>query len=692
MAFRITVVSLAISAVSYYYSYTRLQEEALGNLEKYIKARSQLESEPFLQAETNTTLLRNEFIRRYAQMQGVDVSADFHALMKQDKDGMWRVRVERDDFEYRATVALLPRVELTPEFMRQVMLGYELLGQYGPAFRNRYYDTFIDLNVSDGSLMFLPDLNYARNGSVADFEFDLETEVGATPARNPERKTFWTGIYFDKQAMQWMVSVVTPIDYLGRYIGSAGQDVLLDQLIARTNSVGIPGTTNFIVTRQGELIAHPDRMSQIEAMRGHYNLRDADDPALRDMYAAVTSATPKQLFVESPDGKSWLGMAQIRGADWLFVTVYPKRLLQEKAALAASMVLLLGLIALLIELGLMAWVLKVDVARPLGRLKAAIQSLAQGRHTHPLDTDRTDELGELARNFDTMAMTIAHHRQHLEDQVATRTEELALRNAQLESANAELSRLNEEKNELLTIAAHDLKNPVASIGGMASLIGSKFDVWPKERVRDRLAGISQLAHRIQRILGNLLDINTLESGQYRLTLEPISLDELLAELLASWEGRLEEKQQHCQWQPHGLIVQADRQALWQVLDNLISNASKYAPHRSRIEIAAALSLGMVEIGVHDRGPGIAPHEMDKLFRKFGRLSAVPTGGEHTTGLGLSIVKRLAEEMGGGVRCDSLLGHGTTFTVSLPQPDTDGLHHRGGKSTETLLDPDGKIGI
>ncbi|WP_083300643.1 sensor histidine kinase [Jeongeupia sp. USM3] len=688
MAFRITVVSLLISAASYYYSYLRLQEEALTNLEKYIRARSQLESEPFLQAETNTRLLRNEFIRRYAQMQGSDVSAEFHSLLKQDRDGMWRIRVERDDFEYHATVALLPRVELTPEFMRQVMLGYDLLSRYGPAFRNRYYDTFIDLNVSDGSLMFLPDLNYARNGSVADFEFDLETEVGATPARNPERKTFWTGIYFDKQAVQWMVSVVTPIDFQGRYIGGAGQDLLLDQLIARTNSVGVPGTTNFIITRHGDLIAHPERMKQVEAARGRYNVNDAGDKTLREQFAAITGASPGQLFVESPDGQSWLGMAQIRGADWLFVIVYPKRLLQEKAALAASMVLLLGLIALLIELGLMAWVLKVDVSRPLGRLKAAIQSLAQGRYTHPLDTERNDELGDLARSFDAMASTIARHRQQLETQVAARTDELAQRNTELETANAELSRLNEEKNELLTIAAHDLKNPVASIGGMAGLIGSKFDVWPKERVRDRLQGITQLANRIQRILGNLLDINTLESGQYRLMLEPLQLDDVVAELLASWEGRLEEKQQRCRYGRNGLIVLADRQALWQVLDNLVSNASKYAPHQSTIEIAAARSLGMVEIGVHDHGPGIAPHEMERLFRKFGRLSAVPTGGEHTTGLGLSIVKRLAEEMGGGVRCDSLLGHGTTFTVSLPEPD-DSVAPAAG---ETHSQRDGRIEV
>ncbi|GAB7125799.1 ATP-binding protein [Silvimonas sp. JCM 19000] len=666
MAVRIALASLILSALSYYYSYTRYQEEALANLGKYLEARSQLESDLFLQAETNTRLLRNEFVRRYALMQSVDPAPEFHRLIGQDRDGMYRVRPQLDDFEYKATVAILPRVKLTPDFMRQVLLGYDLCGQFGQANRNRYYDTFVDLNVSDGSLMFLPDLNYARNGSVADFATDLETELGATPARNPERKTFWSGIYYDKQAMEWMVSVVTPIDFQGRYIGGSGQDVLLSQLIQRTNNVTIPGTYNFMVARSGLLIAHADRMKQIHKAQGAYDLRTVNDPQLRALYYAALRATPTQPFVESPDGKAWLGVSGIAGADWMFIVVYPKALLEAKAAVAASMVLALGMIALFVELGLLAWVLKVDVARPLARLKAAIHALTEQRATNLLDTARGDEIGDLARSFAVMSSTVAQHQHALEAEVAARTAELAQRNVELQNANQQLTHLNDEKNEMLAIAAHDLKNPVASISGMAGLVADKLDSWPPDRVRSRLFGIQQLADRLQRIVGNLLDSNALESGQFALHAEPIDLDALLAELVQSWDARLHAKEQAVAWFPSGLSVLADRQALWQVLDNLLSNASKYSPQRSAIGIAVAPRGQRIEIRVTDRGPGIAAHEMEKLFRKFSRLSAVPTGGEHATGLGLSIVKRLVEAMDGEVGCQSQLGHGASFMVTLPR--------------------------
>lgn len=664
MALRITIAALAVSALSYYYSYTRLQEEALASLAKYIDARSQIESVLFVNAEDNTRLIRDEFIRRYTLAQGVDPSEEFNQLFRQDKDGMWRVKYEYDDFEHRATVAILPTAKLTPEFKRQVLLGYNILSEYGPAYSNQYYDTFIDLNVSDASLMFLPRLNYARNGSVADFAETLEPEMLATPAANPQRTSKWSGIYYDKQALEWMVSVVTPIDYLGKYIGSAGQDVLLSQLIARTNTVNIPGTYNFIVTRDGNLISHPNYMQQIQNKQGAFNIASSDTP-LKPLYAALIKAQPLERFIESTDGNNWLGIAPIKSTNWMFVTVYPKHLLQIKAAIAASMVLFLGLIALAIELGLLAWVLKTDVMKPLGRLKNAIKDLAAGRKTKELDTHRDDEIGELARTFEEMAHTVQTHRHHLEDLVSERTQELATRNLQLEAANEALKYLNNEKNELLTIAAHDLKNPVASIQGMSALIKDRLNEWPAEKVQDRLTGINQLAGRIQNIICNLIDHNALETGSIRLKLEPVNLDQLIELAIAEWRERLHAKQQTCTFTPSGLSVIADRQALWQVLDNLISNAVKYSPHEKEIIITATHRDCDIEISVKDQGPGIAPHETALLFKKFSRLSARPTGGEHTTGLGLSIAKRLIEAMNGHIRCESQFGHGSSFIISLP---------------------------
>jgi signal transduction histidine kinase len=664
MALRIALAACLISALSYYYSYVRLQEEALANLAKYIDTRSQLESDLFLSSEANTKLIRDEFLRRYALMQDSDMSAQFNALVRQDKDGMWRVKSEIDDFEHQATVAILPTVKHTPELMRQVVLAHDLISQFGPAYRSKNYDTFLDLNVSDVNLMYLPRLNYARNGSVSDFAEDLEVELCTLPERNPSRQSVWTGIYYDKQALEWMVSVVTPIDYLGKFIGSVGQDVLLDQLISRTNTVNIPGTYNMIFTRDGTLIAHPDFMGKIHESQGHLDMRKST-PALQAIFQKVSKAKPSDRFIESEDGSAWLGIAPIKGANWVFVTIYPKRLLEEKAAWAASMVLILGVFALAVELGLLAMVLRNDVARPLERLKNAIRSLAAGKPSNQLDLHRSDEIGELARTFNEMSHTVQTHRQHLEDIVDERTQELATRNLQLEAVNEALKYLNQEKNELLAIAAHDLKNPVASIQGMANLISERLDTWQQDKIKDRLAGITLLAGRMQSIINNLLDHDALEAGSVQIRIEDVNLDELIGDSLITWRERLTAKQQTAHYTPNGLLARTDRHALWQIMDNLISNAVKYSPQEQNIEISCQLTPDGIEIIVLDHGPGIAPHEMGLLFKKFSRLSARPTAGEHTTGLGLSIVKKLVEAMYGSIRCESQFGHGSRFIVTLP---------------------------
>jgi signal transduction histidine kinase len=131
-------------------------------------------------------------------------------------------------------------------------------------------------------------------------------------------------------------------------------------------------------------------------------------------------------------------------------------------------------------------------------------------------------------------------------------------------------------------------------------------------------------------------------------------------------------------------VIADEQALMQVLDNLVSNAVKYSPHGKNVYIKTIhhtegqmaemtfkstpltlLPSTFLRIEITDEGPGISEEDMKKLFGKFARLSAQPTGGEHSTGLGLSIVKKMVEGMRGRVWCESEQGNGATFIVELP---------------------------
>ena len=113
-------------------------------------------------------------------------------------------------------------------------------------------------------------------------------------------------------------------------------------------------------------------------------------------------------------------------------------------------------------------------------------------------------------------------------------------------------------------------------------------------------------------------------------------------------------------------MRADRNAVVQILDNLISNAIKYSPPQTLVRIHGARDKDFAFVSVTDQGPGISEDDRKKMFGKFARLSAKPTGGESSNGLGLSIVKRLAESMDGMVKCESRSGAGSTFSIFLPQ--------------------------
>lgn len=666
MALRIAIVTAVITAISYIYTYLSYQREALAYLEKYVAARSELESQPFVLAQTNTRMVRDEFVRRLAMEPAEDVAKRFHGLMRQDADGMWRVKVELDDFEHKATVAILPRVALTREFMHRTLVAYDLSTEYGKAFRNQFYDTFIDLNVSDGSIMFLPDTNYARGGSVDAFAEDLETEVGATPKANPERKTFWTGVYFDAPAKQWMVSVVTPIDFQGQYVGGSGQDVLIDQLIERTNRINIPGTYNMIVSRNGKLIAHPDKMRDIEKQNGDYNIAASKDNQLVDFYRAAIGASVRNPFVESSNGDYWLSVAPIKGADWLFVTVYPKSLIQQKAMASASIVVVFGLLALLIEVIIVGWVLKEQVSGPLQGLLVAIRALARGDAGVKTQVERNDEVGQLAKAFDEMADAVALHRSRLEDQVKERTRALEDANQELVQKNHQLEYLNREKNEFMGVAAHDLQSPIHAIKGLANAVVENVERYPQDKMVAKLQGIQSIAGKMSHLITNLLDINAIESDNYHLKLEAVSVAELVTDAVESYRDAAAEKSiKLLTATDNDTVALVDQMAVTQVLDNLISNAVKYSPPQTTVWIRTRRDVRWITIEVQDQGPGIAPHEMPRLFQKFSRLSARPTGDEHSVGLGLSIVKRLTEMMHGEVSCESKLGHGASFVVRLP---------------------------
>lgn len=228
----------------------------------------------------------------------------------------------------------------------------------------------------------------------------------------------------------------------------------------------------------------------------------------------------------------------------------------------------------------------------------------------------------------------------------------------------ELEQLNKEKNEILGIAAHDLKNPLSNIKMLAKFI--KEDKLSDDEVNEFSDNILTDAERMFEMITNLLDVNRIEEGRIDFNFEEFQLDFIVDSSINSYKERATAKNIKINFEKSNVSprIYADRNAVLQIIDNLISNAIKYSPFDKNVFISIKDKGSFVEFIVKDEGPGIQPEEQKKLFKKFSRLSSEPTGGEHSTGLGLSIVKKLIDLMNGEIRCESVPGEGAAFIASF----------------------------
>jgi signal transduction histidine kinase len=248
---------------------------------------------------------------------------------------------------------------------------------------------------------------------------------------------------------------------------------------------------------------------------------------------------------------------------------------------------------------------------------------------------------------------------------------------ELKHARERLREMNDEKNEFMGIAAHDLRNPLSAVKGYAEMILEDAQLLKTGEVTDVAAcgaelertgrKVREAAVRMGEMLQNLLDANRIERGEMKLNLAPAELVALASAVVDTHRPRAMAKEQKLQFEaaPAPVAVVVDAGVTVQVVENLVSNAVKYSPPGKNIFVRLKREPNAARLEVQDEGPGLSAADQKKLFGKFARLSAKPTGGEHSTGLGLSIVKKMVEAMNGRVWCESQLGHGATFIVELP---------------------------
>lgn len=252
-------------------------------------------------------------------------------------------------------------------------------------------------------------------------------------------------------------------------------------------------------------------------------------------------------------------------------------------------------------------------------------------------------------------------------ELARLNNDLSTAQRQLAKSNAELRWLNEQKNELLGMAAHDLRNPLAAV--LAYLYFVSLDAAGLGPEQQRMIGRIQSNVQVMlAIVEDVLDFSAIESGTVRLEMTTFTVAELFAEIAATSGPLAERKNIHILStieEGVGPLV-ADRRKITQVLDNLVTNALKFSHPGSTVTLAARTDPeGGSRMAVSDQGVGMSPEQIARLFQPFGRVGVAATAGEKGTGLGLAIVKRIVELHGGAVAVTSRLGQGTEVVLSVP---------------------------
>ncbi|EDN66714.1 histidine kinase [Beggiatoa sp. PS] len=169
------------------------------------------------------------------------------------------------------------------------------------------------------------------------------------------------------------------------------------------------------------------------------------------------------------------------------------------------------------------------------------------------------------------------------------------------------------------------------------------------------------------LIKNFLDVTAIESGKFNISLVMTDILLMAQFLITHYQPDAEAKHLslHLETQEQEYFALVDRNAIYQILDNIISNAIKYSPHGKNIYIRFKSESQQVRCEVQDEGPGLSESDQKQLFTKFTRLSSLPTGNEHSSGLGLFIAKKLVTAMNGKIWCETQLNQGATFIIAFP---------------------------
>jgi signal transduction histidine kinase len=279
------------------------------------------------------------------------------------------------------------------------------------------------------------------------------------------------------------------------------------------------------------------------------------------------------------------------------------------------------------------------VAHPVRRVSEAAKQVAGGDLSVRLPEEGPAEVHDLAASFNEMAASLERSKYELEDQ------------------NRQLRESERLRSELISVLSHEIRTPLACVLGYTSLLQTR----PADEAtrQDYLSIIADESHRLEGLVGDLVDVRRIEEGRLELDAEPFDLGTLVEEQVRIFRGRSERHTIQLDPVSGPLLVRADRNRLAQVIANLLANAVKYSPDGGIVEVRAAVRNGNACVSVRDHGIGIPAADRSRIFTKFFRGSA-GLGGIGGMGLGLAVSREIVEAHGGSMSFESEVGRGSIF--------------------------------
>ncbi|MBX7153175.1 sensor histidine kinase [bacterium] len=257
----------------------------------------------------------------------------------------------------------------------------------------------------------------------------------------------------------------------------------------------------------------------------------------------------------------------------------------------------------------------------------------------------------------------------IEEQKNELAKQVAERTSDLTKKNEELAKLNESKNEYLGFVAHDLRSPLSIILGYSDLLIEDFKSgrFQSESAVTDLSTVSKVARQMSEFIKQVLDISAIESGKVRLNLQETRIADIVKQAELLQRRMAEQKNIRLIIDPLDNLppIYSDHQKICAVIDNLLSNAIKYTYPGGSVHVFGESKEQEIWIHIEDTGQGLSKDDMQKVFTTFRQLSARPTGGESSTGLGLAIAKKIIEIHKGKIWVQSEKGEGSKFSFSLP---------------------------